>query len=429
MNRTGNKFNVVSYLKGVLTAFCLLILITGPIMGMVIKNYTLNNDIVRPITVAVILTILYAISSLLWNIPGDKNLFRAFFKQKNLPVKVANPEPGKLLLYFVVPLIGFALIVPFMIDKYYLSVLILAYIYVLLGLGLNIVIGLAGLLDLGYVAFYAVGAYALALLSKYFGLGFWSVLPLAAFIAAFFGMMLGFPVLRTHGDYLAIVTLGFGEIIRLVLTNWLELTNGPNGLPAPIITFFGYVFDRGKGNNDTFHELVGIEFNFSHEYIFLNLILFMFVCAAIYFTVRLKKMPIGRAWEALREDEIACRSLGLNHVNVKLGAFMMGAMFGGIGGVFFGASQHFVNPTSFTFIESALIVAIVVLGGLGSTMGVVISAMVLTIVPELFRDFNNYRVLAFGAVMVIMMLWRPRGLIQIARPFIKRASEAKGGIK
>jgi branched-chain amino acid transport system permease protein len=229
-------------------------------------------------------------------------------------------------------------------------------------------------------------------------------------------MLLGFPVLRMHGDYLAIVTLGFGEIIRLVLTNWVSFTNGPNGMTAPSPTFFGLEFARrAKDGGVPYHEFFGIAYNSNMKFIFIYTVLLLVVLAVLYIKHRLTRMPVGRAWEALREDEIACRSMGLNHVLVKLSAFMIGASTAGIAGVFFATYQGFVNPTSFTFFESALILAIVVLGGMGSTVGVVIAAFVLTIAPELLRSFADYRVLMFGILMVLMMIWRPRGLIRITR--------------
>ena len=313
-------------------------------------------------------------------------------------------------------MIVIAVVFPFFSNSYLLGVVILGLIYVLLGLGLNIVVGLAGLLDLGYVAFYAIGAYGLALGYQYLGLGFWTVLPLAAITAGLAGCILGFPVLRLHGDYLAIVTLGFGEIIRFILNNWLSLTGGPNGMAAPLPTFFGLEFGkRAKEGGVPFHEFFGIAYNPDVKYYFIYAVLFLVVLAVLYIKHRLVKMPVGRAWEALREDEIACRSMGLNHVLVKLSAFTIGASTAGLAGVFFATYQGFVNPTSFTFFESALILAIVVLGGMGSTIGVVIAAFVLTVAPELLRGFAEYRVLLFGILMVLMMIWRPRGLIRISR--------------
>jgi branched-chain amino acid transport system permease protein len=285
----------------------------------------------------------------------------------------------------------------------------------LLGLGLNVVVGLAGLLDLGFVGFYAIGAYGLALGYENLGLGFWSMLPIAAILAAFAGAILGFPVLRMHGDYLAIVTLGFGEIIRLILTNWATFTHGPNGVSAPLPTLFGLEFKRRSKDGDTFHEFFNLPYDSAYKYMFIYLVLFAVVWAVLFIKHRLVKMPIGRAWEALREDEIACRSLGLNHVLVKLSAFMLGASTGGLAGVFFATYQGFVNPSSFTFFESALILAIVVLGGMGSTLGVVIAAFCLTVLPEVLREFAEYRVLMFGILMVVMMIWKPRGIVRVTR--------------
>jgi branched-chain amino acid transport system permease protein len=349
---------------------------------------------------------------------GERSLARMRTKRSG-DVTVAESK-GKNWQQKLAPfaLIG-GLALPFLLmdNRYWLTVVLLALIYVLLGLGLNIVVGLAGLLDLGFAAFYAVGAYVLAMGAQYWGLGFWSALVLAIVFAGTLGMLLGFPVLRMHGDYLAIVTLGFHEIIRLILTNWISFTGGPNGASAPSPTLFGLEFSRrAKQGGEPFHEFFGIDYSASYQYMFIYLILFVFVVAAIVFCSRLRQMPMGRAWEALREDEIACRSLGINHVTVKLSAFMMGAMFAGAAGVFFATYQGFVNPTSFTFIESAMILAIVVLGGLGSITGVVIAALVLIMLPEVLRDFASYRVLAFGAVMVLMMIWRPRGLMHIVRP-------------
>jgi len=229
--------------------------------------------------------------------------------------------------------------------------------------------------------------------------------------------VLAFPVLKMHGDYLAIVTLGFGEIIRLVLNNWLDFTGGPNGAPVPPPTLLGLEFTRtAKQGGVPLHDYFGITYSADYKFWFIYFVLFLVVCLVIYAVERLRVMPLGRMWEALREDEIACRSLGVNHVFTKLTAFMLGASTGGLAGVFFAVHQGFVNPTSFTFFESALILAIVVLGGLGSTVGVIAAALVLTILPELLRDFAEYRVLIFGVLMVVMMIWKPRGLVHIKRP-------------
>jgi branched-chain amino acid transport system permease protein len=302
-------------------------------------------------------------------------------------------------------------------------------IYVMLGLGLNIVVGLAGLLDLGYVAFYAVGAYSYALLAKTFGLTFWILLPLAGVLASFWGILLGFPVLRLRGDYLAIVTLAFGEIIRLILINWVALTNGYAGIigiPRP--TLFGIPFDASdKG----FAAVFGLQFSAVYRVTFLYYIVLALVLLTCFVTLRLRRLPIGRAWEALREDEIACRSLGINTTNTKLTAFAMGAMFAGFAGSFFAARESFISPESFTFVESATILSIVVLGGMGSQIGVALAAILLIGATEIMRqldflkhifgptfDPTQYRMLLVGLAMVLMMIWRPRGLITTRTPSV-----------
>jgi branched-chain amino acid transport system permease protein len=323
------------------------------------------------------------------------------------------------------------------IDNFGIQILI----YVMLGWGLNIVVGLAGLLDLGYVAFYAVGAYSYALLAKTFGLSFWLLLPLAGILAAFWGILLGFPVLRLRGDYLAIVTLAFGEIIRLVLINWVDLTNGYagiSGIPRP--SFFGVPFTAA---DDGFAARFGLEFSPIYRSVFLYYVILALALLTAAITIRLRRLPIGRAWEALREDEIACRSLGINTTNTKLTAFAIGAMFGGFAGSFFAARQGFISPESFTFMESAIIVAIVVLGGMGSQIGVAIAAILmiggtelmreLDVLKALFgRDFDpaQYRMLLFGLAMVMIMVWKPRGLISTRKPsvFLKERKAVSGSL-
>jgi branched-chain amino acid transport system permease protein len=305
-------------------------------------------------------------------------------------------------------------------NRYYVDVATTWMIYIMLGWGLNIVVGLAGLLDLGYVAFYAVGAYSYALLSQTFGWSFWVCLPLAGVFAAFFGVILGFPVLRLRGDYLAIVTLGFGEIIRVILLNWYNVTNGPDGISGiERPTLFGLEFGRKAAEGGTtFHEFFGLEYSTMYRVVFLFYLILGLAVLTNLFTQRIRKLPVGRAWEALREDEIACRSLGMNPTNIKLSAFALGAMFGGFAGSFFATRQGFISPESFTFIESAVILAIVVLGGMGSQIGVVIAAFFLVVVPEMAREFEQYRMLVFGAAMVAVMVWRPRGLLSYRDPTI-----------
>lgn len=318
-------------------------------------------------------------------------------------------------------LIAAALIFPFLGSRSQVDLATLVLIYVMLSLGLNIVVGLAGLLDLGYVGFYAVGAYTYAMLAMYFGVGFWTGLVAAGALAAFFGFVLGFPVLRLRGDYLAIVTLGFGEIIRILLNNLTDLTGGPRGIgniPKP--TLFNLDFNRRASEGmQTFHEFFGISFNSMHRVIFIYLLALALVLVTIFVINRLIRMPIGRAWEAMREDEIACRALGLNPTNIKLSAFTIGATFAGFAGSFFAARQGFISPESFTFIESAIILAIVVLGGMGSQMGVILAAVVMTVLPEIAREFNEYRMLLFGLMMVLMMIWRPQGLLPMKRPHLE----------
>ncbi|KEQ19319.1 high-affinity branched-chain amino acid ABC transporter permease LivM [Endozoicomonas numazuensis] len=311
---------------------------------------------------------------------------------------------------------------PFFVSRGAVDLATLALIYVMLGLGLNIVVGLAGLLDLGYVGFYAVGAYSYALLNQYLGLDFWSSLVLGGILAAFFGFVLGFPVLRLRGDYLAIVTLGFGEIIRILLNNWTSLTGGPNGISQiPKPTLFGLEFGRRakEEGNVPFHEYFGIDYSSTYKVIFLYILAVLLVIATLFVINRLLRMPIGRAWEALREDDIACRSLGLNPTAIKLSAFTIGAAFAGFAGTFFAARQGFISPESFTFIESAIILAIVVLGGMGSQVGVILAAVIMTVLPEFAREFQEYRMLMFGLMMVCMMVWRPEGLMPMKRPHIK----------
>jgi branched-chain amino acid transport system permease protein len=323
-------------------------------------------------------------------------------------------------------LLVFAVLVPvlFYNNRYMLDLGILVLTYVMLGWGLNIVVGLAGLLDLGYVAFYAVGAYSYALLAQNFGLTFWICLPLAGILAAFWGVLLGFPVLRLRGDYLAIVTLAFGEIIRLVLLNWQSFTGGPNGISnIPRPSFFGLPFSEGPGG---FAATFGLEFSATHRIVFLFYVILALALMTNWVTLRLRRLPVGRAWEAMREDEIACRSLGINTTNTKLTAFATGAMFGGFAGAFFATRQGFISPESFVFGESATVLAIVVLGGMGSQVGVALAALAILGGGELFREFEQYRMLVFGAAMVAIMVWRPRGLVATRDPSLLLAGSRPG---
>ena len=309
------------------------------------------------------------------------------------------------------------------VDNFGIQILI----YVMLAWGLNIVVGLAGLLDLGYVAFYAVGAYSYALLSSNFGLSFWVLLPMAGIFAALWGILLGFPVLRLRGDYLAIVTLAFGEIIRLVIINWKVVTNGSSGISGIAkATLFGMKFD---GSETGFAATFALAPSSAYYKIFLYYLILLLALLTAFVTIRLRRMPIGRAWEALREDEIACKSLGINTTTTKLTAFATGAMFAGFAGSFFAARQGFVSPESFVYLESVIVLAIVVIGGMGSLIGIAIAAIVMIGGTEILRELSFlklvfgeqftpelYRMLLFGLAMVGVMLYKPRGFVGTREP-------------
>ena len=321
-----------------------------------------------------------------------------------------------------------AVALPFLGGRYEMDLGILVMTYVMLGWGLNIVVGLAGLLDLGYVAFYAVGAYSYALLAQTFGLGFWTCLPLAGLLAGTWGVLLGFPVLRLRGDYLAIVTLAFGEIIRVVLLNAASITGGPNGISGiPRPTLFGLRFENSDDPGTFTHFVQSLGFpNFeaspTHRVVFLYYVILGLALLTNWVTLRLRRVALGRAWEALREDEIACRSLGINVTVTKLTAFAIGATFGGFAGAFFATRNAFISPESFTFIESAIVLAIVVLGGLGSQLGTALAALVMIGGAELFRDLAEYRMLIFGGALVLVMILRPRGLVSGRTPSVSLGS-------
>lgn len=294
-------------------------------------------------------------------------------------------------LFFIV---GALVAMPLTSSLYQTNIMISALLYVMLALGLNIVVGLAGQLVLGYAAFYAVGAYTYGILFQHFGLGFWACLPLGGIFAVLFGLGLGFPVLRLRGDYLAIVTLGFGEIVRLSLQNWSDLTGGPAGIAnIPRPGLFG----------------VDLSLEGSTTYIY------YLVLAAVFLTVlvigRLRNSRVGLALKALREDEIACEAMGINLMRIKLSAFALGSCWAGFAGVIFAAKTTFINPSSFTFMDSCMILSMVVLGGMGSISGVAIAAMILILAPEYLRAFSEYRMLIFGLIMVLMMIFRPQGLV------------------
>ncbi|QXF35351.1 high-affinity branched-chain amino acid ABC transporter permease LivM [Photorhabdus luminescens] len=348
-------------------------------------------------------------------------------KSWSLPDFDGSTKRQKLLAILVIIA---AIVWPFIVSRGSVDIATLTLIYVMLGLGLNAVVGLSGLLVLGYAGFYAIGAYTYALLSHYYGLGFWQSLPLAGLTAALSGLLLGFPVLRLRGDYLAIVTLGFGEIVRILLLNNTEITGGPNGISQiPKPTFFGLEFNRSvkEGGWDTFHNFFGLKYDPSDRVIFLYLVVLLLVILTVFIINRLLRMPLGRAWEALREDEIACRSLGLSPTRIKLAAFTISAAFAGFAGTLFAARQGFVSPESFTFVESAFVLAIVVLGGMGSQTAVILAAVLLVVSREMMRDLNAYSMLLLGAMMVLMMIWRPQGLLPTKRRHVKLERQVQRG--
>ena len=293
-------------------------------------------------------------------------------------------------------------VLPFVLSTYHTSVMTTALMYIVLGLGLNIIVGLTGLLNLGYVAFYAAGAYCYALLNHHFGLGFWVAFPLGALVGMIFGVLLALPVMRLRGDYLAIVTLGFGEITRLVLENWNDFSFGPSGI-----------------SNISAPGFFGISLNIHELAIYLYFLMLCLCCFTIIVVLRLQNSRIGRAWIAIREDETASQAVGIDAARAKQKAFAIGAGWAGMMGVIFAAKTTFVNRASVTFIESAMTLSIVVLGGIGSIPGIIIAALLLILLPEYLRVFSDYRMLIFGTAMVLMMIFRPQGII----PYVRRTYE------
>jgi len=375
------------------------VFLTFPIM--VIKVNTIEQTVVwRWENVAYIAASVF-FGSFLWRwLLARKELMKDATKKESKVEALLTKVQSNTVLKFVA-LGAIALIAigfPQVGNLYQTNIMISCLVYVVLGLGLNIVVGLAGLLDLGYVAFYAVGAYAYALCNMHWDIGFWYMLPIGAVLGAILGIILGFPVLRLRGDYLAIVTLGFGEIIRLVLENWGEVTMGPSGISGiDRPEFFG--MDLGVIGSTTYMY-----------YIMIGLLVLTIFCVN-----RLQHSRIGRAWLALREDEIACQAMGIDKMKTKLMAFALGATWAGMAGVVFAAKTTFINPASFTFWESAIILSIVVIGGMGSIRGVIAGAIILILVPEFLRDFAEFRMLLFGAIMVLVMVFRPQGLISAKR--------------
>lgn len=396
--------------KALLTALWFMVL-TLPVMG--IKLNLLENTVHWRFDRILALGVAIFFLSLLWNWCFAR-------KARGLPLVAVPPALAAGMQELashtalrrggVAVLVCALLVMPLAGSFYQTNIMISAMLYIMLALGLNIVVGLAGQLVLGYVAFYAVGAYAYGLLNQFFGWGFWMCLPVGGLLAALFGLGLGFPVLRLRGDYLAIVTLGFGEIVRLGLLNWTSLTGGPRGIseiPRP--------------------GLFGLEMGINESTIYI----YYLVLAAVVITVavisRLKNSRVGLALQALREDEIACEAMGIDITRVKLSAFALGSCWAGFAGVIFAAKTTFINPSSFTFMESAMILSMVVLGGMGSIAGVIIAAVILILAPEYLRAFSEYRMLIFGAIMVIMMIFRPQGLISGERRRYRISALEKDG--
>jgi branched-chain amino acid transport system permease protein len=296
------------------------------------------------------------------------------------------PRDGRYLLLLLVPLLAF----PFAAGDYWVDVAVLSGIYVILALGLNVIVGYTGLLNLGFAAFYAIGAYSYALLNTMLGIGFWPALLLSVVITTVAGFLLAFPALRLRGDYLAIVTLGFGEIVRLVLNNWDSLTRGPNGISGiDPPSFFGMTL----GNLSAYYYLV-----------------LFFVLLTVFVMRRVEDSKIGRAWIAIREDEIASSAMGISAMRYKLYACAFGAFWAGIAGCLFAAKMRFVSPESFTFMESVLMLCMVIIGGVGSIAGVIVGAVLLVFLPELLREAQLYRMAAVGCGLVFLMVFRPQGL-------------------
>lgn len=285
----------------------------------------------------------------------------------------------------------FVLSFPFFSGSYFLDVSILAGIYIILSLGLNVVVGYTGLLNLGFAAFYAVGAYSYALLNTKMGVGFWAAVPIASSFAALSGFLLAVPAIRLRGDYYAIVTLGFGEIIRLVLNNWDSLTNGPNGIGGISPP---HLMDKPLEDLRSYYYVV-----------------LAFAALSAFVIKRVHASPVGRAWEAVREDETAASAMGVNTAKYKLLSSSFGAFWAGLAGVLFAAKMRFVSPESFTFMESVIILCMVILGGMGSIRGAVLGALILVILPEALRGAEMLRMLVLGAGMVVLMIFRPQGIL------------------
>lgn len=372
-----------------------------PIVGIRIIKRAPEFFYDRVLVIGAITFVLAVLWSWYFEVYKDRDLSKGIFSQVSqkisaLSEKITNDKNTALKLILVLFIVF--MILPVFTSMYQTTVYSLAFLYVMLALGLNIVVGIAGQLVLGYAAFYAVGAYTYALLNQYLGLGFWTCLPIAGFITVIAGLLLAFPVLRLRGDYLAIVTLGFGEIVRLLLINWANFTGGNRGIaniPRP--------------------GLFGLELSPEVSTIYIYYLCLFAAIITIIIVARLINSRVGLALQALREDEIASEAMGIDLRKIKLSAFALGSCWAGFAGVLFAARNSYINPTSFTFMDSAMILSMVVLGGMGSIVGVALAALVLTLLPEYLRAFSEYRMLIFGLLMVTMMVFRPQGIIPPAK--------------
>ena len=372
-----------------------------PIVGIRIIKRAPEFFYDRVLVIGAITFVLAVLWSWYFEVYKDRDLSKGISSQVSrkfsaLSEKITNDKNTALKLILVLFIVF--MILPVFTSMYQTTVYSLAFLYVMLALGLNIVVGIAGQLVLGYAAFYAVGAYTYALLNQYLGLGFWTCLPIAGFITVIAGLLLAFPVLRLRGDYLAIVTLGFGEIVRLLLINWANFTGGNRGIaniPRP--------------------GLFGLELSPEASTIYIYYLCLFAAIITIIIVARLINSRVGLALQALREDEIASEAMGIDLRKIKLSAFALGSCWAGFAGVLFAARNSYINPTSFTFMDSAMILSMVVLGGMGSIVGVALAALVLTLLPEYLRAFSEYRMLIFGLPMVTMMVFRPQGIIPPAK--------------
>lgn len=380
--------------KAALAAVWFMVL-TFPLMGLKINTTAKTMDLRWDRTALMGVSIF--VLALLWHWYFDrKALGRPMIPLSRRTLAGIRRVTGNPLLRRGLPfaVLTGLLLMPWVSSMYQTNIMVSALLYVMLALGLNIVVGLAGQLVLGYAAFYAVGAYTYGLLFQYFGLGFWVSLPIGGFMAVLAGLLLGLPVLGLRGDYLAIVTLGFGEIVRLLLQNFGDITGGPRGIsniPRP--------------------GLFGADLGIEGSTIYIYYLVLAAVMMTILMITRLKNSRVGLALRALREDEIASTAMGIDTMKVKLSAFALCSCWAGFAGVIFASKTTFINPASFTFMESAMILSMVVLGGMGSIWGVVVAAMALILIPEYLRAFSEYRMLLFGGTMVLMMIFRPQGLV------------------